>query len=378
MYLTDLSPRDARWREVKPQSRIVANVYAGTVYERYSERIQDCGGWLHFDLVATETDELIHKLQSARLCHVRHCPICQWRYSLMWRSRIFRAIPRILTDYPGKQFLYLTLTARNCKLDKLGAMLTHMNESWQRLSQRKQFPALGSLRSVEVTPAFDVYYGDEYLGRHGKTWVEKWVTTQKKGSRSFDESEMKLEYTDEAHPHFHALLMVNANYFTKEYLSHENWVKMWGESLRVDYPPIVHINRVRLGNHSSADTSESADNSNAVVKPIDEGLAKAIRYTLKYSCKPDDFLSPDTSVSQDNRESQIDEGYAEWLLGITKQLHKRRGVIPGGIFKKYISEADPTNLIVDEEAPDTGEVKDVRTEAIYVWRDELTNYLLTA
>lgn len=373
MYLTDLSPRDARWKEVKPQNRIVSNVYAGTAYERYSERMQDCGGSLNFDLVATESDELVHKLQSARLCHVRHCPICQWRKSLMWRSRIFRAMPRILADYPGKGFVYLTLTAKNCDLEELGATLTHMNESWQRLSQRKQFPALGVLRAVEVTPVFDIYYDDEYLGRHGKTWVDKWIKARKKARKSFDNSKMRLEYTNEAHPHFHALLMVNPSYFKKYYISHKNWVKLWRESLRVDYDPIVHVNKVEPREQASTDTSEStSDKSDVIVKPMDEGLVKAIRYTLKYSCKSDEFISPDTSVSHPNRE------YQHWLLGITKQLDKRRTVTLSGVFKNYISEVDPTNLVVDEEALDTGEPKEVNAKAIYVWRDELTDYLLTA
>lgn len=291
----------------------------------------------------------------------------------MWRARIFRALPRILTDYPGKQFLYLTLTAKNCEVNQLAATLTDMNESWQRLSERKQFPALGWLRAVEVTPVFDIYYGGEYLGRHGKTWAEKWIEGQKKGDRSFDESKMKLEYTTEAHPHFHALLMVNSGYFTKYYVSHENWVKLWRESLRVDYDPIVHINRVKLCQQSSADIGESTSNeSGTVVKPIDEGLAKAIRYTLKYSCKPDDVLSLTPTDSQVNKE------YQNWLLGITTQMHKRRMVLPGGIFKKYISESDPTGLIVDEQAPDASEAVQVGSKVIYVWRDELTDYLLTA
>lgn len=358
---------------------MVANAYAGTVYDKYSERIQDCGGWLNFDLVPTETDELVHKLQSARLCHVRHCPICQWRKSLMWRSRIFRALPRIMTDYSGKQFLYLTLTAKNCEVNELGATLTHLNESWQRFSQLKQFPGLGWLRAVEVTPVFDIYYDDEYLGRHGKTWVDKWANGRKKGSKSFDESKIRLDYTTEAHPHFHALLMVNANYFTKGYISHENWLRMWRESLRVDYDPIIHINRVKLSKPSSADTGESKhDESGTIIRPIDEGLAKAIRYTLKYSCKPDNFLSPDTSVSEGDKDCQVDENYQQWIMAITDQMHKRRTVLPGGVFRKYISESDPANLIVDEEALDTGEPKEVNAKAIYVWRDELTDYLLTA
>lgn len=333
MYLTDLSPRDAKWEEIKPVSKIVANAYAGTVYDKYSGRMQDCSGWLNFALVPTDTDEQVHKLQAAHLCHVRHCPVCQWRRSLMWRSRIFRAMRRILTDYPGKRFLFVTLTVKNCDVSQLGETLTHMNESWQRLVKRKEFPAIGWLRTVEVT-----------RGKDGT-----------------------------AHPHFHALLMVNPSYFTKYYVKHEKWVQICRECFRLNYDPWINIQTVKPQNNSTTVTSESSNtNLTSEVQPIDEGLVRAIRYTLKYSVKPDDFLSHDTSVSQDI------QNYQNWLIAITEQMHKRRMVSLGGIFKTYLAESDPTNLIVDNESLDTSETEENDTRITYVWRDEMTKYLLTA
>lgn len=331
LYLTDLSPRDAKWEDVKPQSQIVANAYAGTVYDKYYERMQDCSGWLRFALVPNDAGESIHKLQQAHLCHVRHCPVCQWRRSLMWRSRMFRALRRVLSDYPNKRFIYLTLTVKDPKMENLGETLTWMNDSWQRLVERKQFPALGWLRTTEVT----------------------------------------RDVNGDPHPHFHALLMVNANYFGKGYVSHERWVELWRESLRVDYDPRVDIRVVKPRKPSSTDTSESQETeSGLIVRPMDEGLVTAVRYTLKYSTKPDDFLSTDTSVSQNL------ERYKDWLLGLCSQLHKRRMVALGGIFKKYVSESDPGNLIVDSESSDTSETESADPRVTYVWRDEETRYLM--
>lgn len=331
LCLSDLSPRDITWKQIKPQSRIVANAYAGTVYDKYSNRMQECSGLLRFALVPTEGGEVIHKLQSAHFCHVRHCPICQWRRALMWRAKTFRALRRVVADYPGKRFIYLTLTVENCDVDALGATLTHMNESWQRLSQRKGFPALGWLRSVEVTRS-DI---------------------------------------GQAHPHFHALLMVNSNYFTKGYISQKDWREMWRESLRVKYDPWVNVKTVKPHKRSKTVTSELETSSEQPeVKPIDEGLVTAIRYTLKYSTKPDDYLFTDTSVTQDI------EDYKQWLIDITEQLHKRRAIALGGVFKKYMSEEDPRNLIKDEGNADTSETKEDDPRVTYVWRDEVTNYLL--
>lgn len=336
LRLSEASPRDVSWKEVYPTKQLVATGYAGTRYDKYFERMQGCSGWLDFALVPTGTDEPVHKLQSAHFCHVRHCPICSWRKSLQLRARAFRGMVKILADYPGKRYIFLTLTVRNCKLDQLGKTLTWMNESWQRLTDRKEFPAIGWLRSVEVT-----------RGKDGT-----------------------------AHPHFHALLMVNSNYFTKGYLSQKRWRELWAESLRIDYDPQVDIKVVKpLKQSTISVTSETQDDvAQPKIQPIDNGIATAIRYTLKYSTKPDDWLSTDTSVSGLSKESQ------EWLLGITKQLHKRRSIALGGIFKKYMVklETEPKNLVVDEESTDTSETQDEDPRITYVWRDEASDYLLAA
>lgn len=334
LCLSDLSNRDITWKVVKPQSQMIANAYAGTAYDKYFERMSSCGGWLRFALVPTESGEVVHKLQSAHFCHVRHCPICQWRRSLMWRARVFRVMPRIIADYLGKRFVYLTLTVRNCEIDQLGETLTHMSESWQRLSQRKQFPALGWLRTTEVT-----------RGKDGT-----------------------------AHPHFHALLMVNSNYFKKHYISQKKWIELWRESLRVEYDPSVRVNVVKPRSKPNTDTSVSKSDSDcqSTIQPLDEELVKAIRYTLKYSTKPDDFLSLDTSVSQDLSEFQ------DWLVSVTDQLHKRRMIALGGAFKKYMSEVESSNLIVDDASTDTSETQDEDIRITYVWRDEVVDYLMAA
>ncbi len=65
IYLTDLSARDAKWKELKPQSQAMATDYAGTVYDKYYTRMSGCSGFLRFNLVPNEEGESVHKLQSA-------------------------------------------------------------------------------------------------------------------------------------------------------------------------------------------------------------------------------------------------------------------------------------------------------------------------
>ncbi len=322
IYLTDLSPRDAKWKELKPQSLAMANDYAGTVYDKYYTRINDCSGFLRFNLVPNVEGEAVHKLQSAHFCRVRACPICQWRRSLMWRSRTIRAMNRIVTDYPGKRFIYLTLTWRNCELENLSDSIVHANASWQRLLKRRQFKAVGWLRNLEITRS--------PIG--------------------------------EAHPHFHALLMVNPGYFAQDYLNQKDWIALWRSCLHVEYDPSVRVNVVKPRNKTTTDTSDKTS-------LIDEGLLKAIRYTLKYTTKPEDFAITETSESPNMRA---------WLVGLTDQLHNKRAIATGGIFKQYLKESEPENLIVDKDEADTSESDGDEPMADYFWRDEALDYLLIA
>jgi hypothetical protein len=237
----------------------------------------------------------------------------------MWRSRTIGAMNRILADYSGKRFIYLTLTWRNCELGNLSDSITHANAAWQRLIKRPQFKAIGWLRNLEITRSS--------IG--------------------------------EAHPHFHALLMVNPGYFAHDYLNQKDWIALWRSCLRVEYDPSVRVNVVKPKiKTQSTCTSESVSN-------IDEGLLKAIRYTLKYSTKPEDYLNTCTS--------ELDDTQA-WLVGLTKQLHNKRAIATGGIFKKYLADSEPLNLVVDNESTCTSESKKDTSRLQYFWADEVLNY----
>ena len=302
-YLTDISPKDKPWDIHRSQADKVRTLYRGTVFDPYAERIDNCSGILEFSsLKDSETGEIGYKLKTARFCRVRHCPVCQWRRSLVWRARFFTALPKIRKEYPTARFLFLTLTVKNCELADLRSHLVWMNKSWVRLSQRQQFPALGFLKSVEVT-------------------------------RSTNGT---------AHPHFHAILMVPQNYFSRNYLSQEKWTELWKEALRVDYTPVVNVKAVKPAKGSSEDQ-------------LGEQLAKALCETLKYSVKPNDLVSDQ-----------------EWLLELTAQLHKTRAVAVGGVFKNFLSEEEPEDLIHVDESSD----EPISDNSLWFgWREMLQRYL---
>ncbi len=238
--LADLSPKDKPWDLHRSQAQDVQSIYATAVeFERYAHRISRCSGVLLFAWHPDpDTGEIALRLREARFCRVRHCPVCQWRRSLMWLARFYQSLPAIHHARPTARWLFLTLTVRNCAISDLRETLTAMNAGWNRLRVRREFrPVLGWVRTTEVT-----------RGRDGS-----------------------------AHPHFHCLLMVPLSMFTRHYVTHARWVELWQETARLDYTPVVDIRTVK-----SKGPKLGAD-------PV-VALRAAAAETLKYAVKPADMI----------------------------------------------------------------------------------------
>jgi plasmid rolling circle replication initiator protein Rep len=122
-----------------------------------------------------------------------------------------------------------------------------------------------------------------------------------------------------AHPHFHCLLMVKPSYFAKGYIKQAEWVELWRRSLRIDYNPVLDVQAVKKGQ-----------------QPM--GLVPEL---LKYCVKESDLVAD-----------------REWFLELTRQLHKMKAVVVGGIFRQYLAELEkePEDLIgeAEEDTPDEG------------------------
>lgn len=234
-YLSDVSEKDKPWDTHRHSADVVRDLYADSEFDSYSERIDLCAQWLQFALVSKSDSERSLKLESAKFCHVRHCPVCQWRRALMWKARFFNALPAISQDFPTAKWVFLTLTVKNCELEALRGEIGLMNKAFKRLSERKNFPALGYVRSLEVTR-------DRFRF---------------------------------AHPHFHVLMLVPSSYFVRGYIKQSTWIEMWQKSLRVDYAPSVDIRTVK--------PKQGADSRIAVMD--------ALKETLKYTVKESDLVS---------------------------------------------------------------------------------------
>lgn len=207
--LSELSAKDKPWDKHRANSDRVSSHYSGTQFDRYSQRIDTCSQLLDFKL-SPDADEGAYKLKlsSARFCRVRHCPVCQWRRSLMWKAKAYKILPNIIANYPKYRWLFVTLTVKNCPVWELKRAIQSMNDAYKRMTKRKVWPAVGWIKSTEVT-----------RGRDGS-----------------------------AHPHFHCLLMVSSSYFSgRDYMKKSQWIELWRSCLRVDYKPIMDVQAVKKG-----------------------------------------------------------------------------------------------------------------------------------
>ena len=230
--LSEISPRDKPWNVHRAESDQIASNYRGSEFQKYSERINDCSQFLAFGLVPN-TDEGAYqlKLRTARFCRVRTCMVCAWRRSLMYKARAFKALPKVLADHPTGRYLFVTLTLKNCPVYELRDSIFHLNSSFRRLVKLKYFPAIGYLKTVEVT-----------RGKSG-----------------------------DAHPHLHILMMVPPSYFGVNYVKKKEWCAWWKRAAKVDYTPIIDVQAIK-----------------AKDSPL--GLLAEV---VKYQTKPNDLIFSD-------------------------------------------------------------------------------------
>jgi plasmid rolling circle replication initiator protein Rep len=288
VLLRQVSPKDAKWDDRRAESDRAKELYSGTIYDALAGRIAGCSGRLEFGFDVDQHGKPKFTLQRAWFCRVRTCPVCQWRRSLMWRAKAFKILPKVIEDNPNHRFIFLTLTVRNCELTNLRATVTEMAAGWARMTKRKNWPAHGWIRSLEVT-------------------------------RSVDGT---------AHPHFHCLLMVPAGYFSgKNYLSQQKWTDLWRDCMRLDYQPMVNVQAVKEK------------------KGTDQTIVEAILETIKYTVKPDDL------VGDGKQPSDVDQEWlVELTTQLHKIRAMATGGVLKEYLKEL--EQEPEDLIHVEDKPE--------------------------
>lgn len=276
--LSKASERDKVWEDHHAVKDLVQSVFSGAPgmsQVRRGERMINCAPFLIFKIFTDpESRELVHKLRYAEFCRVRLCPTCMWRKSMAWRARFYQAWPCILSDHPKARYFHLVLTVPNCSIEDLRATIDRINKAWYRMISRKTWPALGFIKSIEVTR-------------------DKW---------------------GKSHPHLHALMMVDAGYFSgRNYMNRDDWRSYWLSALRIPLDSNCIHPFIR-----------------AVKGGADE-VSKAVLEVSKYAVK----MKAMTNVLRHKPGR-------EWFLELDRQLYGTRAVSLGGILAKYLKSGDVT------------------------------------
>jgi plasmid rolling circle replication initiator protein Rep len=366
-FLSDHSPKDKPWDVHKAQSSQVSSALSlgFESHQKQAARMSECAHNLEFGWRDnTETGESVLKLKSARFCRVRHCPICQWRRSLMWVARFYQAFPKIYADHPEWRYILVTFTVRNCPISELKKTISYMNSAWKRLIERKSWPGLGFVRSLEITRG---------------SWVMKdsGLLIAPRVVHHVPIEDRQLKDKNSAHPHYHCLIAVPPSYFAgRNYLSTAKWSQLWQEALRSDYSPVCDSRAVKPKDYSklrgktiwtpeqeafelSVDETRNAILQDApAAVPFDvsgfEYIFSAIKEVIKYAVKPDDML--------------LDPN---WLIELSSQLRNSRSITLGGEFRKYLSDDEPTNQELIGEAENNQENNG---GVFFGWRERLQRY----
>lgn len=203
-FLAHVDPTGPRWDENKTASRSVGRAYHNARgLDKLAKRVSDCASFLAFARSVTKEGEVKQRLETVSFCKARFCPVCQWRKSLFWVARFRKALPAIQAAEPHGRWVMVTVTVRNCDVSDLRSTLNTMSTAWRKMTRRSDWPALGFIRSLELT---------------------------------------RNATTGQAHPHYHALLHVPAGYFGgRAYRNQAWWAEQWRTALGVDYTPTVDV-----------------------------------------------------------------------------------------------------------------------------------------
>ena len=326
--------RDRGWKEKKQLAEQTGAVYSRLanryvskeqVYRRRAENLCNCGNTLVFKECPEGHEKFLY---GAFFCKVRLCPLCSWRRALKHGHQVKRVLHELVQEKPKQQFIFLTLTIKNCEGKALKPTTGELLKAWKKISERKFFKnaVSGWFRALEVT--YSLKRGD-------------------------------------FHPHIHVILAVKPTYFTKDYVKQAKWVEEWQSALKIDYAPVVHV--------------EKAGSKKRISEKQDETLtpgerAKLVAEACKYTTKATDVLVG----------SKLTQEYV--LKHMDDALARRKLVAYGGelleIFKrlKYEEVDETTDLItVDEDEQTKGcNCSTCGSEFInklYEWCNESKQYL---
>jgi len=299
------------WKEKK-----IANVQYYELLEilqfKKAARVSTCAEILEFDM----TKEGRLKLAHAWFCKSPLCPICNWRKTMKRSVQTTKIVSEVIRRKPLARWLFLTLSLKNVfSGEELDSSLKEMAEGFRRLMMYKKVKQnlVGFMRATEVT------------------------TNKVTGSYN---------------QHMHVLICVESAYFNSKgaYLSQEEWTNLWKKAMKLDYTPIVHIEKVK----------NKKKNKNKEMTAIEA----AVQETAKYSVKDADYLTG-------NLKNDL-----EVVKDLEEGLYRKRMVAYGGLLKEIhkelnLDDVEEGDLVrVDNESEEDEKAYSVVAQ----WNWKMKNY----
>lgn len=189
-------------------------------------RLATCARYLEFAIPPDASDKR-YKIVKTSSCHVRLCPVCQWRRSL----NTYRNLAQVYSSPALKKYkhMFVTLTQKNVPLEELGAEVKRISDAYASMMRRQPCKGIvkGYTRTIEVT----------------------------------------INEDGTCHPHIHAIWTVAKSYGHKEYIRQRDLCVMWADTLGINYIPVCHM------------------------KMISKVDGKSVAEVAKYSVKPAEYIT---------------------------------------------------------------------------------------
>lgn len=253
---------EQKFTKKRRHTDVLGTAYAMLDLQGKSNRVLDCGTFLEFKVTPEKA-----KLHLANFCKDRLCPMCNWRRSL----KIYSQVSKVMDHMQGYQFLFLTLTVKNCTAEDLPQTVQLLYDGWRKLYHKNKIfknSIAGTFRSLEVT---------------------------------------RNQKDNTYHPHLHVILAVKTTYYTRgNYISQNAWSEMWQDACDLDYKPVVFVEKCYIKTTDGQKVKENID------------YKKAVAEATKYAVKGSDYLNPeDMEMTVENVEALLSSLSGRRLCGWT-------------------------------------------------------------
>lgn len=208
------------------------------------------------------------RITQANFCRQRLCAICAWRKSLKWVAQTKPVLNQISLERENPRYIFITVTIKNIAANQVDKAINQLLKSWDRFCKLKEIKESfdGIIRSTEIT------YN---------------------------------AYQKNYHPHIHALVLCNENYFKKFYITQNRLKELWKSAAKLDYNPIVDIKAVTT--EAGIPKKATIETLKYAIKPTAYKMEATVTQTLLYALKNRRLISYSGEFAKIRRKLKMED-----------------------------------------------------------------------